>query len=73
YSTLWSLHVYLTDKSKAGLDARDETTLRMAHHWMGLDADNLPADKTALQKAWRCQRQQCTFHARHCRHGALPS
>ena len=73
YSTLWSLHVYLTDKSRGGLDARDETTLRLAHRWMGLDAENLPADKTALQKAWRCQRHQCVFHARHCRHGAFPS
>ncbi len=70
YSTLWSLHEYLTDKLADGPDEHDERALRLARHWMGLDAAELPADKTALRQAWRCRRVQCVFHARHCRHGA---
>jgi hypothetical protein len=70
YSTLWTVHDYLTTKSKSGLDEHDQSALDMARKWMGLEEDMIPADKTALQKAWRCQRTQCVFHANHCRHGA---
>lgn len=70
YSTLWDLHEYLSNKLEDCEDAHDERALWLAKHWMGLDADELPADKTALRQAWRCRRVQCVFHAKHCRHGA---
>ncbi|MBP6015543.1 MAG: patatin-like phospholipase family protein [Candidatus Promineofilum sp.] len=72
YSTLWSLFVHLAGKSRSELDERDESTLKMARHWMGLEGDELPDATPELQRAWRCRRVQCVFHARHCRHGARP-
>ena len=72
YSTLWSLHEYLTAKSRDGLDPQDELVLGLARQWMGLDAEVVATDKTALRQAWRCHRHQCVFHAKHCRHGATP-
>jgi predicted acylesterase/phospholipase RssA len=71
YSTLWSLYDYLADKSRAGLDERDEITLRMAQRWMGLEGEDRPNPTRELQKSWRCRRTRCAFHARHCRHGAI--
>lgn len=73
YSTLWSLHEFLSAKAADGLDAHDESALRLARQWMGLDGEIVATDKTVLQKAWRCRRQQCVFHAQHCRHGANPA
>ncbi|MBP9503576.1 MAG: patatin-like phospholipase family protein [Candidatus Promineofilum sp.] len=73
YSTLWSLHEYLSDKLENSPDERDEQALRLAKHWMGLDMAEMPSDKAALRKAWRCSRVECVFHARHCRHGADPA
>jgi hypothetical protein len=70
YSTLWSLYAYLADKSRGGLDERDEITLRMAQRWMGLDGEERPNPTRELQKSWNCRRTRCAFHAQHCRHGA---
>jgi hypothetical protein len=72
YSTLWSLYEFLTAKAKNELGTHDALALQLARRWMGLDGDIVASDKTTLRKAWRCQRYQCVFHARHCRHGANP-
>jgi hypothetical protein len=71
YSTLWSLFVHLTRKPQHELDERDASTLRMARRWMGLEGEAMPDATPGLQRSWRCQRVQCIFHARHCRHGAV--
>lgn len=71
YNTFWQLRGYL--ESKEGMpefDAVDRQTLALARRWMGFAEWPDPALQTEVQKSWQCQRQQCAFHPRHCRHGA---
>jgi hypothetical protein len=68
YSTLWSLFVHLSEKEDR--DEADESVLRRARQWMGLNGEETPS-QSKLRKSWRCQRESCVFHARHCRHGAM--
>lgn len=68
YSTLWSLYDHLTEKSKEGLDEQDVVSLELARRWMGMDG---AAEQEETKESWRCQRRQCTFHAKYCRHGAM--
>ncbi len=71
YSTLWSLYTHLTHKSKSELDARDQLTLNMARHWMGLDETDETLSTPELRRSWRCRRVSCAFYQDHCRHGAV--
>jgi predicted acylesterase/phospholipase RssA len=68
YSTLWSLFVHLSEKRDR--DEADEAVLRRARQWMGLDGEEETINRAELRKSWRCRRESCVFHARHCRHGA---
>jgi hypothetical protein len=52
------------------LDTRDEESLALTMHWMGIQ--EVPKKKSALAAAlrsWQCQRTECVFHAGICPKG----
>jgi len=72
YNTLWALRTRLEVQKQEDLDDQDRKSLDLARSWMG--TEEWPTDGDVLEQYrqnWHCQRTACSFHARHCPHGAI--
>jgi hypothetical protein len=70
YNTLWAMRARLENQKAEELDDLDQRTQALVKRWMGFDAwPATPEALAAQQKAWKCQRTECSYHAQHCLHG----
>jgi hypothetical protein len=69
YNTLWTVRRHLEEAHRP-LDPTDTNLLAKVQKWTGFEWPRDSSDLPKLRETWACQRHECVFHQKHCRHGA---
>ena len=72
YNTLWAIRRHLESQKLQDLDDRDRQVLTLVQKWMGPIRWHEGESKQEESAAeWQCQRTECVFRERFCKHGSM--